>query len=196
MKTNDVNSNDASATSSNIMKIVDIDSIATRDPKELDIKSKEDSLSNMIASAQKTLFSTPLAQDNNDNKITMAKSRSKNWVPIKAAERTNTRTAKKTASTAPSSSCKGATFAVGTNFREQEAPTAKKTPAKKEETTAMMKECIAQVHVKILAGVADIQETVMGLLGHCLVILQERNKTACSVNVAKTLEAHKLTDFP
>ena len=62
--------------------------------------------------------------------------------------------------------------------------------------TEMMKECIARVRVKILAGAADIQETVIGLLGHCFVILQERNETACFVNAAKTLEAHNLTDFP
>jgi hypothetical protein len=125
----------------------------------------------------------------------MATSRSKKWGPIKAAERTNTTTAKKTASTAPISSHKGATFAVGTNFKEREVPTAKKTPAKEVETTAMMKECIARVLVKTLAGAADIQETVMRLLGYCLVILQERNKTACFVNAAKSIEAHKLTDF-
>jgi hypothetical protein len=85
---------------------------------------------------------------------------------------------------------------VGTNFKEREAPAAKKTPAKEAEMTATMKECIAWVHVNILAGAADIQDIVMGLLGHCLVILQEHNKMACFVNAAKTLEAHKLTDFP
>ncbi len=128
-------------------------------------------------SAQKTLFkSTPPAQDNNDSKITMATSRSKKLAPIKSAERTNTTTAEKTALTASSSSCKGAMFAVGTNFKEREAPAAKKTPAKEAEMTEMMKECIAQVRVKILAGAADIHETVMELLGHCLVILQEQIK--------------------
>jgi hypothetical protein len=197
MKTNDVNSNDTSATSSNIMKITDTNGTAKSDSKELDIESKEDSLSNMIASGQKTLFkSTPLAQDNNDDKITMATSRSKKWVPIKSVERTNTTPAKNTVLTAPSSSHKDATFVVDKNFKEQEAPVAKKTLAKKAETTEIMKECIARVCVKILAGVTDIQETVMGLLGNCLVILQECNKTACFVNAANTLKAHKLTDFP
>jgi hypothetical protein len=134
----------------------------------------------MIESARKTLFSTPLAQDNNNNKITMATLRSKKWVPIKTAERTDTTTVKKTASKVPSSSFKGAMFAVGTNFKEREVPAVKKTPAKEAETTAMMKECIARVRGKILAGAADIQETVMGLLGHCLVITQECNKRHAS----------------
>jgi hypothetical protein len=161
------------------MKITDIHSTAKSDPKEYDTKSKEDSLSNMIVSAQKTSFESTLpVQCNNGNEITMATTRSKKWVPIKSVERTNTRTAKKTALTAPSSSRKGATFAVCTNIKEQEAPAAKKTLAKEVETTEMMKECIARVRVKILAGAADIQETVMRLMGHCLVILQKRNKTA------------------
>jgi hypothetical protein len=117
----------------------------------------------------------------------MATSRSKKWVPIMSEEKTDTTTTKKTALIASR---------VGTNFKEWEAPAAKKTPAKEAETTEMMKECIARVRVKILACAADIQETVMELLGHCLVILQECNKTACFVNAAKTLEAHKLANFP
>jgi hypothetical protein len=62
IKTNNVNSYDTFTTSSNIMKIVGVDSTAKSDPKESDTKSKEDSLSNMIASTHKTLFkSTPPA---------------------------------------------------------------------------------------------------------------------------------------
>ncbi len=85
---------------------------------------------------------------------------------------------------------------VGTNFKEREAPAVKKTPAKEAEIAETMKECIAWLRVKILAGATDIQETVMGLLGYCLVILQERDKTVCFVNAAKNLKAHMLTDFP
>ena len=59
-----------------------------------------------------------------------------------------------------------------------------------------MKEVVAQVHIKILPGDEDIQETVLGLMHHCLTVLKEQDKTACFVNTTKSLTANKLTDFP
>jgi hypothetical protein len=150
----------------------------------------------MIASARKTLFSNPPAQDNNEDKITMETSRSKKWIPIKAAKRTNTATAKQTALTAPSSSRKDATFAVGTNFKEWKVPAVKTTPAKEVEKTVMMKECIAWVRVKILAGAADIQETVMGLLSHCLAILEEHDKNGVLHKCGQNSQSTQVDGLP
>ncbi len=70
------------------------------------------------------------------------------------------------------------------------------TPAKVQDGVEEMKECVVQICIKIHAGVEDIQETTLGLMHHCLTILHEWDKTVCFVNVAKSLEAKKLTDFP
>jgi hypothetical protein len=59
-----------------------------------------------------------------------------------------------------------------------------------------LKEVVTQICIKILPGAEDIQETVLGLMHHCLTVLKERDKTACFVNSKKSLTAHKLTDFP
>jgi hypothetical protein len=85
---------------------------------------------------------------------------------------------------------------VDTNFKEKEGQPAKMTPAKAQDGVEEMKECVVQICIQTHAGVEDIQETTLGLMHHCLTILHERDKTACFVNAAKSLEAKKLTDFP
>ena len=89
------------------------------------------------------------------------------------------------------------TFAKSTNFRVKEKAAAA-TPGKAEKATKEdeLREVVAQVRIKILPGAEDIQETVLGLMHHCLTVLKERDKTACFVNANKSLTAHKLTDFP
>jgi hypothetical protein len=42
----------------------------------------------------------------------------------------------------------------------------------------------------------DVQETLVGLLAHCLAVLQERDKTACILNRKKSLEARRVSDLP
>ncbi len=42
----------------------------------------------------------------------------------------------------------------------------------------------------------DVQETLVGLLAHCLLVLQERDKPACILNRRKTLEAKRVSDLP
>ncbi len=63
------------------------------------------------------------------------------------------------------------------------------TPAKVQDTIEEMKECVAQLCIKIHAGAEDIQETVLGLMLHCLSNPHEQDKMACFVNAAKSLEA-------
>jgi hypothetical protein len=70
------------------------------------------------------------------------------------------------------------------------------TPAMAQDGVEKMKECMAQICIKIHAGAEDIQETVLGLMNHCLTILHKQDKRVCFVNAAKSLEAKKLTEFP
>jgi len=194
MNTTESKEDKGSELSSNLMKLpTDADSNIKSDPKESDTESKEDSLANMIASVRKELFKvTPPAGDN-DNVITLvATAKSKKWVPInKAKDRTMTLPA-----TTTNLKRRGATFAADTNFKEREGQPTKMTPAKAQDGIEEMKECVAQLRIKIHAGAEDIQETVLGLMLHCLSIFHERDKTACFVNTAKSLEAKKLTDLP
>jgi hypothetical protein len=193
---------DTSVTSSNVMKLpTDADSTIKSDPKELDTESKADSLNDMITSAQKELFElTPPPKVDNDT-ITLATSKSKKWVPIKSVVKSTTpsTTHKKTTPTidlTEPSNCWGAMFAVDTNFKEREAQVAKRTPGKGTTLDDELKECVAQIRIKILPGAEDIQETVLGLMQHCLTILQERDDTACFLKTAKSMVAKKLMDFP
>ncbi len=193
MKITESKQDDGSETSSNLMKLLmDTDSTIKSNLKESDTESKEDSLANMIASARKELLRvTPPADDNNDI-ITLATAKSKKWVPINKA-RDWTMTSSVT-TTAPK--CRGATFAADMNFKEKEGQPTKMTPAKAQDGVEEMKECVVQICIKIHAGAEDIQETALGLMHHCLTILHERDKTACFVNSAKSLDAKKLMDFP
>ena len=59
-----------------------------------------------------------------------------------------------------------------------------------------LREVVTQDRIKILPRAEDIQEMVLGLMSHCLTVLKERDKTACFLNINKSLTAHKLTDFP
>ncbi len=155
----------------------------------------------MIVSAHKELFKSTPPPKVDDNAITLATSKSKKWVPIKSAVKSTTpsTTHKKTTPTidlTEPSNHRGATFAVDTNFKEREAQVAKRTQGKGTTLDEKLKECVSQIRIEILPGAKDIQETVLGLMQHCLVILQERDDTACFLNAAKSLVAKKLTDFP
>ncbi len=195
-----------SNTSSKVMKLpTDEGSTVKLDPKELDTESKADSLNDMIESARKELFKSTLPPEVDDDAITLATSESKKWVPIKKATNPSMKATipsvtqyKATPSVdfTASSNCRGATFAADTNFKGREVQAAKSTPGKETTFADPPKECMALIHMKILPGAEDIQETVLGLMQHCLTILQERNDTACFLNAAKSLAAKKLMDFP
>ncbi len=85
---------------------------------------------------------------------------------------------------------------MDTNIKEREAQVAKRTPGKGTTLDDELKECVAQIRIKILPGAKDIKETVLGLMQHCLTILQDRADTECFLNAAKSLVTKKLTDFP
>ncbi len=201
MKITESKQGDTSKTSSNVMKLpTDANSTIKSDLKESDTESKADSLNDMIASARKELFKTIPSPEVDDNAITLATAKSRKWVPIKSVVKaTTTSTTNENATSTMDLTrpchCWGATFAADTNFKEREAQAAKKTPGKETTLVDKPKECVAQICIKILPGAEDIQETVLGLMHHCLTILQERDDTACFLNAAKSLAAKKVDGF-
>ena len=182
----------------------DADSSTKSDPKDLDSGSKPDSLADAITSARKELFKVSSPAEDADDAITLATSKSRKWKPIKQYEKTADSTTDSgnpvVDLTGPGSNRRGTTFATNTNFKERKKTAAATTPgpgkAGKATKEDELKEVVAQVCIKILPGAKDIQETVLGLMHHCLTVLKERDKTACFVNANKSLTAHKLTDFP
>ena len=83
-------------------------------------------------------------------------------------------------------------FAKGTVFN-------KKTPTDMDATETMSyknHKCVACLRFKMVHGSTDVQEMLMGLLDHCLIVLHERDKTACIRNWKKTLEAWRVSELP
>jgi hypothetical protein len=161
-------------------------STAESDPRELDGESQGDgSLADLIRSTKKALFaSRPEAEDNQ----IVTTNRNRKWIPINKTSGNKTEEA-----TTSGTGRKGASFAEGTNFAAKDA-LAKKTPAK--DTNAKINYCVVKNKLKILRGVNDVQEMVVGMMDHCLTILHERDKRACFLNKKKLLKAHKAMDFP
>ena len=84
---------------------------------------------------------------------------------------------------------RSATFAAKTVFHERAS-----TPTDGEKTSSKTNECVVRMRFKLQS--CDVQETLLGLLGHCLSVLQERDKSACILNRRKTLEAKRVSDLP
>jgi hypothetical protein len=84
---------------------------------------------------------------------------------------------------------KGATFSAETIFHEQSL-----TPTDRAKIASKHHECVVGMHFKLQP--CDVQETLVGLLAHCLAVLQERDKSACILNRQKSLEAKRVSDLP
>ena len=173
----------------------DADSSTKSDPKDLDSGSKPESLADVIASARKELFTVSSPAEDTDDAITVATAKSKKWKPIKCNEKAVVSLPDSGIPvvdlTGPGSNRRD------TNFKERETAAAATTPCPGKATEEdELKEVVVQIRIKILPGAEDIQETVLGLMHHCLSVLKERDKTACFVNSKKSLTAHKLTNFP
>ena len=138
------------------------------------METDQDSVARAIASTRKELFAASLAKE----RPSLSRRAKSAWVPIAS---------RATPATADGAS-KGATFASETVFHERVA-----TPT---DMDASLKpnECVVRMRFKLQP--CDIQETLVGLVGHCLSVLQERDKTACILNRRKTLEAKRVSDFP
>ena len=134
-------------------------------------KDNQDSIARAISSARKELFAsatgTKLSQSN------------KPWRPITP----------KDTSTQDGVASRSATFAAETVFHERAS-----TPTDGDKTTSKTNECVVRMRFKLQP--CDVQETLIGLLGHCLSVLQERDKSACVLNRRKTLEARRVSNLP
>jgi hypothetical protein len=134
-------------------------------------EDNQDSIVMAISSARKALFASASG--------TKSSRSNKSWRPIAA----------KDTSMQDAVASRSATFAAETVFHER-AP----TPTDGDKTTSKTNECVVRMRFKLQP--CNVQETLIGLLAHCLSVLQERDKSACVLNRRKTLEARRVSDLP
>jgi hypothetical protein len=84
---------------------------------------------------------------------------------------------------------RGATFTAETIFHEQSL-----TPTDLAKIASKHHKCV--VHMRFKLQPCDVQETLVGLLAHCLAVLQERDKSVCILNRQKSLEAKHVSNLP
>jgi hypothetical protein len=82
---------------------------------------------------------------------------------------------------------KGAKFAAETVFHERSS-----TPTDGNKTRE--NDCVVRICFRLQP--CNVQESLIGLLAHCLSVLQEQDKMACVLNRRKTLEARRVSDLP
>ncbi len=85
---------------------------------------------------------------------------------------------------------KGATFTAETIFHECSS-----TPTEGIKAAAGTQDCVVCMRFKLQPCNVH-QETLIGLLAHCLAMLQERDKAACIINRKMLLEAKWVSDLP
>jgi hypothetical protein len=134
-------------------------------------KDDQDSIARAISSARKELFASASG--------TKSSRSNKPWRPINL----------KDTSTQDAVASRSATFAAETVFHKRAS-----TPTDSAKTSSKTNECVVRMRFKLQP--CDVQETLLGLLGHCLLVLQERDKSACILNRHKTLEARGVSDLP
>jgi len=134
-------------------------------------KDNQDSIARAISSARKELFASASGSRS-------ARS-NKPWRPINP----------KNTSTQDEVAIRSATFAAETVFHVRAS-----TPTDGDKTSSKTNECVVRMRFKLQP--CDVQETLLGLLGHCLSVLQERDKSACILNRRKTLKAKRDSDLP
>ena len=134
-------------------------------------KDNQDSIDWAISSSRKELFASASSLQSS--------CANKPWRPINP----------KDTPTQEAAASRSATFAAKTVFHERAS-----TPTDGEKTSSKTNECVVRMRFKLQS--CDVQETLLGLLGHCLSVLQERDKSACILNRRKTLEAKRVSDLP
>jgi hypothetical protein len=134
-------------------------------------KDDQDSIARAISSARKELFASASSRKSSLS--------NKPWRPITP----------KDTSTQDAVASRSATFAAETVFHQRFS-----TPADGDKTSPKTNECVVRMRFKLLS--CNVQETHLGLIGHCLSVLQERDKSACVLNRRKTLEAKRASDLP
>jgi hypothetical protein len=144
------------------------------DEATLGTKDDQDSMARAISSTRKELFASSLSKAANSTTQGM-----RVWKPI---------TSKDTPAQAEGGD-KGATFSAETVFHERST-----TPTDGNNTASTANVCVVRMRFKLQP--CNVQETLIGLLAHCLSVLHERGKSACILNRKNTLEAKKVSDLP
>ncbi len=142
---------------------LDIDGDGDAPAKE----DNQDSIERAISSTRKELFVSTSSKS-----LSKSSGAAKAWRPI---------TPRDTPAQDVDAS-RGATFAAKTVFHERSS-----TPTDGDKTTSKTNDCVVRICFKLQP--CDVQETLIGLLAHCLSVLQEQDKSACVLNRRKTLEA-------
>ncbi len=89
---------------------------------------------------------------------------------------------------------RGAAFAEGTHFKDKPVKPLKKMPGKA--TSSTLTTSVIWIKIKLLHGVTEVQGAIMALLDHCLITLQERDKSAHLLSRDKSEEAFRAKDLP
>jgi len=130
-----------------------------------------DSIARAISSARKELFASASSKKSSRS--------NRPWKPIIPRD----------TPTQDAEASRSATFAAETVFHQRPS-----TLTDGDKTPSKTNECVVRMRFKLQS--CDVQETLLGLIGHCLSVLQERDKSACILNRRKTLEAKRVADLP
>ena len=123
-------------------------------------EDNQDSIARVISSMQKELFAT--ASSTSLPKLSGA---AKAWRPINPRD----------TPAQDVDASRGATFVAKTVFHERSS-----THTDGDKTTSKTNDCV--VHICFKLQPCNVQEIFIGLLAHCLSVLQERDKSACVLN--------------
>jgi hypothetical protein len=145
-------------------------------------EDNQDSIAKAISSTRKELFGSAKgrATEGGVNKgATQTARRKKTWRPIIPRDMP----------AQAEGGGRGPTFSAETVFHERSS-----TPADGATIASKHHECVVRMRFNLQP--CDVQESLVGLLAHCLAVLQERDKSACILNRQKSLEAKRVSDLP
>ncbi len=137
-------------------------------------KDDQDSITRVISSTRKELFTSAAIKS-----FSKSSGAAKIWHPITTRDM-------------PAQGVgvsRGATFAAEMVFHEHSS-----TPTDGDKMTLRTNDCVVRIRFKLQP--CNVKETLVGLFAHCLLVLQERDKSACILNRHKTLEARRVSDLP
>jgi hypothetical protein len=120
-------------------------------------------------------------QEGGGGEQTVVTTRSRKWVPIRAANNDLGKSKTRGKPANISTTKEGATFAKDTNLDKKEASHAARTPPA-EEIVGTVDECIIKFGLNIFHRANIVQEVLLGMTEHCLMTLHERDKKTCDDN--------------
>jgi hypothetical protein len=88
---------------------------------------------------------------------------------------------------------RGAVFGEGTHFNDKPGKPLKKTPGKATSSTLITS--VIRIKIKLLHRITEMQGAIMALLDHCLINLQEKDKSAHLLSGDNSEEAFRANDL-